>query len=269
MCSGAWIEGPACRHCWPSALSWQHGRSLQRSVTGQQAEDSGAVALLTPPQAWAAMPRTGRQCAIASAAVRDAYSLQLAAHPCIRAPSELHASCLICSDRRLLSHVAVARKVIWATATAGGRNCAAACRGFNGRSNEPFKAINTGSGSTPSFLCRASVSLTTQRLLSGQLHRRFFRILLEQSQHRQALSTLVDISRQNSTAICQQDPSFNGKKRAGFSIVNHGKATPCYGYADGGPTPQPASTSAILSSGSLQCGCVADRSRWQYSSCPA
>jgi hypothetical protein len=46
--------------------------------------------------------------------------------------------------------------VVWATATAGGRNCAAACRGFNGGSNKPLVALNVGSKYSPAFLCRAT-----------------------------------------------------------------------------------------------------------------
>lgn len=52
---------------------------------------------------------------------------------------------------------AVSRRVVWATATANGRNCAAACRGFNGGSNKPYVALNVGSKYAPAFLCRASV----------------------------------------------------------------------------------------------------------------
>lgn len=46
-------------------------------------------------------------------------------------------------------------KIVWASARAGGRNCAAACRGFNGGRNRPLKAVAVGVSSAPSFLCRA------------------------------------------------------------------------------------------------------------------
>lgn len=49
----------------------------------------------------------------------------------------------------------MAHRVVWTPATSGGRNCAAACRGFAGGTNKPYVAINVGSGYTPYFLCRA------------------------------------------------------------------------------------------------------------------
>lgn len=65
----------------------------------------------------------------------------------------------------------------------------------------------------------------------------------------------------------KQDPSFGGSKRAGCSTNNRGKAEPCYGYANGGP--KQATRASILSMYSMQCGCVADRTRYSYSGCPA
>lgn len=47
--------------------------------------------------------------------------------------------------------------MLWTKATAGGRNCQAACRGLSGTPNGPYVAVNVGSGSAPSFVCRAYV----------------------------------------------------------------------------------------------------------------
>lgn len=45
-------------------------------------------------------------------------------------------------------------RIIWALATAGGRSCPAACRGYNGATSAALVAINGGVSSQPSYLCR-------------------------------------------------------------------------------------------------------------------
>ena len=52
---------------------------------------------------------------------------------------------------------AVTGRLLWTKATAGGRSCQAACRGLSGTPNGPYVAVNVGTGSSPSFVCRAYV----------------------------------------------------------------------------------------------------------------
>lgn len=44
--------------------------------------------------------------------------------------------------------------IVWALATAGGRDCPLACRGYNGAVKAALVAVNGGSSSAPSYLCR-------------------------------------------------------------------------------------------------------------------
>jgi len=48
----------------------------------------------------------------------------------------------------------VAGRVVWALASAGGRTCPAACRGYNGARSAALVAVNAGNSRNPSYLCR-------------------------------------------------------------------------------------------------------------------